>query len=351
MLCASAPRSSIRHATTAIFPSCVPIFKNLTPQITQKRSVVRKVIFAAGFPRNYSKKQVEYFFRSRLKYVKFVRVLRDITCYTGFDSTGIALVRFTRTSAASRCTERFDGKPAVPGHVLTIRYTLEETIEDHKKVGNLSFLFDSNRLEKVNKMMNPIDQPVSTTLYVTSLPTMFNELHVRDLFKKFGEIVSVRKQGKGTTFAHVTFEKPSSAKRALKTLHGCQLKGRALKLRYAYHRQDREAILGGKKLIGSPQELLKNSPVYQELVNDKKSTPRFSAKKRAPRLWSALKPDLGNIIVPNSSLKLPGVNPYSSSETVRAPKTYNVENDPFPKTDQRVMEKFGLDADMGNKKY
>lgn len=325
-------------------------YKTMNGYERKQVSPVRKAIYVAGFPRSMSRQAITSFFKSNMRYLKFVRVLRDITCDAGSESTGIALVRFTRKSAASRCKEKFDDVAFVPGYKLTIRYSLYEILKDHKHLGGFQkTIYNPQRLKKLAAIKNPEEQPPSTTLHVSQLPLRYSADHVKELFSRFGDVVSVQKPEMNQTFAHVEYKHMKSAKKALKAMNGYRIHKDSIAVRYAYHRHERIEKLNPPKV--HPTKLLSSSPVYRGLLATDGLTERDIIKRKRSQVGVAEKPDLGNIIALSSSMKLPGVGEYSPTGAVRASQVYSIDHDTLAPSDKKLMLKWGLEADLGGDDY
>jgi cold-inducible RNA-binding protein len=86
---------------------------------------------------------------------------------------------------------------------------------------------------------------MTSKLYVGNLPYRISEDELRQAFSKAGTVVSVRiitdaGTGRSKGFGFIEMETPEQAQKAIETLNGAELSGRALKVAEASPTRTRE---------------------------------------------------------------------------------------------------------------
>lgn len=103
-------------------------------------------------------------------------------------------------------------------------------------------LFVFVKRKKMQATGHTTQYPESEQLYVGNLSYQMNMHQLKEVFSKYGDVQNVRlikntRTGRSKGFAFITYANTKDAKKAL-SLHGCEVRGRAIVVRMAKPREE-----------------------------------------------------------------------------------------------------------------
>lgn len=196
-------------------------------------------LFAKGIPPQYSSQKFSEIFAA-FGEILSVKLPRETENDENTPNKGFGYVCFKTAESAKEALNKLDGKEVEEGHVLQVSRHVSKRERE---------LQNSENYQKEKQMRNSKYQ--ESNLHVKPLPADLTDEKLKDVFMKFGEIVSAKIQRKNTTnekgevvqvsreFGFVCFADSECARKAFIELNGAFMWGKKLEIEYFEPKEER----------------------------------------------------------------------------------------------------------------